>query len=119
RQNDVACLHGGVVQDLALIHHTYGKAGQVVFFLGHHAGVLGSFAAHQGAARLHAAFGHALDDLGNLFGDVFAASNVIQEHQRLGAGANDVIDAHGHTVNANGIMLVHILGYTQFGADAV
>ena len=119
RQDDVAGLHGGVVQDLALVHHAHGEAGQVVFLLGHHAGMLGCFAAHQGAAGLHAALGHAFDDLGDLLGNVLAAGNVVQEDQRLGAGADDVVDAHGHAVDADGIVLVHVLGHTQFGAHTV
>ena len=60
--------------------------------------MLGSFAAHQGTASLHAALGHALDDLGNFLRDVLAAGDVIQENQRLGTGADHVVDAHGHAV---------------------
>ena len=77
------------------------------------------FAAYQGATGLNAALGHALDDLGDLLGNVLAAGNVIQEDQGLGTGADDVVDAHGHTVDADGIVLVHVLGHAQFGADTV
>ena len=50
--DDIARLHRGVVQNLCLVHDADGKAGQVVLILGHHAGVLGGLAAHEGAARL-------------------------------------------------------------------
>ena len=51
------------------------------------AGMLGGLAAYQSAARLHAALGYALDDLGNLLRNVLAAGNVIQKDQRLGTGS--------------------------------
>ena len=117
--DDIARLHGGVVQDLGLVDHTDGKTGQVVLILGHHAGMLGSFAAHQGAASLYAALGHALDDLGNFLRDVLAAGDVIQENQRLGTGADHVVDAHGHAVDADGVVLVQQHGDAQLGAHAV
>ena len=81
--------------------------------------MLGGLAAHQRAARLHAALGYALDDLGNLLRDVLAAGNVIQKDQRLGTGADDIIDAHGHAVDADGVVLVQQHGDAQLGADAV
>ena len=117
--DDIARLHRGVVQNLCLVHDADGEAGQVVLVLGHHAGVLGGLAAYEGAARLDAAFGHALDDLGNLLRDVLAAGDVVEENQRLGTGADDVVDAHGHAVDADGVMLVQQHGDAQLGADAV
>ena len=119
RNNDVARLHRGVVQNLGLVHHADSEACQVVLIFRHHAGVFGSLAAHQGAARLHAALGHALDDLGNLLGDILAAGNVVKENQGLRACTDHVIDAHGNAVDADGVVLVQQHGDTQLGADAV
>ena len=115
----IAGCHGAVVQDLALIHCAHGKAGQVVFILGVEAGHFGGFAAHQCAAGLHAALGHALDQIGDLFGHILAAGNVIQKYQRLGTGADHIVHAHGHTVDAHGVVLVHDHGNAQLGAHAV
>ena len=117
--DDIAGLHRGVVQNLGLVHNADGEARQIVLILGHHTGMLGGFAAHKGAARLHAALGHALDNLGNLFRDVLAAGNVVKENQRLCTRADHVIDAHGHAVDADGIVLVQQHGNAQLGADAV
>ena len=119
RNDDIPRLHGGVVQNLALVHSAHGKARQVVLVLRVEAGHFGSLAAHQCTARLDAALGHALHDVGDALRHVFAAGNVIQKYQRFGAGADDVIDAHGHAVNAHSVMLVHILGDAQLGAHAV
>ena len=81
--------------------------------------MLGRLAAHQRAVGLDAALGHALDDLCDLLRDVAAAGDVVQEDQRLGTGADDVVDAHGHAVDADGVMLVQEHGQLQLGADAV
>ena len=118
-EDDIASLHGLVVQDLFLVHNAHGETGQIVLILRHHARVLGSLTAHQRAISLHAALGHALDDLGDLFRDVAAAGDVIQEHQRLCTGADHIVDAHGNAVDANGVVLVHDHGDLQLGAHAV
>ena len=118
-EDDIASLHGLVVQDLFLVHNAHSETGQIVLILRHHARVLGSLTAHQRAISLHAALGHALDDLGDLLRDVAAAGDVIQEHQRLCTGADHIVDAHGNAVDANGVVLVHDHGDLQLGAHAI
>ena len=71
--DDIAGLHGLVIEDLFLVYNAHGEAGQIVLVLRHHARVLSGLAAHQRAVGLDAALGHALDDLGDLLGDVAAA----------------------------------------------
>ena len=119
RQNDITGLHGVVVQDLFFVHNAHGETGQIVLLFRHHARVLGGLAAHQRAIGLHAALGHALDDLSDLFRDVAAAGDVIQEDQRLCTSADDIVDAHGHAVDADGVVLVQDHGDLQLGAHAV
>ena len=121
RQGDdhITGCHGLIAQDLFLIHDTHGETGQIVLLLRHHARVLGSLAAHQRAVGLHAALSHTLDDLCDLLGNVAAAGDVIQEHQRLCTGADDIVHAHSHAVDADGIVLAHDHGNFQFGAHAV
>ena len=116
---EITGCHGLVAQDLLLVHNAHGETGQIVLVLRHHARVLGSLAAHQSAIGLHTALGHALDDVGDLFRHVAAAGDVIQKYQRLCTGADDVVDAHGHTVNTDGIVLVHDHGHLQLGAHTV
>ena len=118
-EDDVAFLHGLVVDDGGFIHDAGGIAGQVVFIFGVEARHLRGLAADEGSSRLPAAVRHALDDLGDALGHVLAAGDVVQEEQGLGAAADDVVDAHGDAVDADGIVLVHQEGDAQFRTDAV
>ena len=52
-------------------------------------------------------------------GHVLAAGDVVQEEQGLCAAADDVVDAHGHAVDAHGVVLVHQEGDLELGAHAV
>ena len=67
----------------------------------HRAGMLGHLAAHQCATGLAAAVGHALDQLLDVVGVELADRDVVEEEQRLGALAHDVVDAHRHEVDAD------------------
>ena len=81
--------------------------------------MLGGFPADERRAGLDAALRHAAHDLGDFLRHVFAAGDVIQEKQGLRAHADDVVDAHGHGVDADGIVLVHEDGQLDLGAAAV
>ena len=48
----IALRHAAGVDDLGLVHHAHGEAGQIVVLGGHHAGVLGGLTADEGAAGL-------------------------------------------------------------------
>ena len=85
----------------------------------HGAGVLGHLAADQRAAGLAAALGHALDQLLDVVGVELADRDVVEEEQRLGALAHEVVDAHGHEVDADGVEPAGGLGDQRLGADAV
>ena len=108
-----------IVHDSVAIHHAHGEAGQIVLVLGIEAGHFRRLAAVEGAARLHAALGYAGDDGRDLLGHVFAAGDVVQEGQGLRAAADDVVDAHGHAVDAHGVVLVHQEGDFELRAHAV
>ena len=85
----------------------------------HGARVLGHLAADQRAAGLAAAMGHALDELLDVVGVELADRDVVEEEQGLGALADDVVDAHGHQVDADGVEAARGLGDQRLGADAV
>ena len=121
RQADkhVALSDGGAVDDSGLFGHADREASQIVLVLVIHARHLGGLAADQTGTGLHAAVGHAGDDLLEQSRIVLAAGDVIQEEQRLGALGGDIVDAHGHAVDADGVVLVGHLGHDQLGADAV
>ena len=99
--------------------HADRETGQIVLVLGIHAGHLGGLAADQAGAGLHATVGHAGDDLLQQGRVVLAAGDVVQEEQRFGALGGDIVDAHGHAVDADGVVLVGHLGHDELGAHAV
>ena len=116
---DVAHLDLGAVDQLGLLHDARREAGDVILVAFVHAGHLGRLAAHQGAARLAAALGHAGDDRLDLGRDIVPQGHIVQEEERLGALREHVIDAHGHGVDADGVVLVHREGDLELGAHAV
>ena len=81
--------------------------------------MLGGFSADESAAGLDAALGNPRHDLGDLLRVILSAGDVIQEEQRLGAAAHHVVDAHGHRVDTDGVVLVQEHGDFQLGANAV
>ncbi len=95
------------------------EAGQIVFAVAVHARHLGGLAAHQGRARQLAAVGDAGD---HALGDLqvqLAGGEVVEEQQRLGALGQQVVDAHGHQVDADRGVHLGVDGDAQLGADAV
>ena len=81
--------------------------------------MFGGLAADERRASLHAAFGYACHDVRDLFGVVFAAGDVVEEKQRLCPAADHVIDAHGNTVDADGVVFVHKHCNLELRAHAV
>ena len=116
---DVAHLDLRAVDELALLHHARREAGDVVFVALVHTGHLGGLAAHERATRLAAAFGHAGDDGLDLGRDVVAQGHVVEEEEGLGALREHIVDAHGHGVDADGVVLVHRERDLELGAHAV
>ena len=78
-----------------------GEADEVELARLHGAGVLGHLAADERAAGLPAALGHAFDELLDVVGVEPADGDVVEEEQRLGALAHEVVDAHGDEVDAD------------------
>ena len=118
-QNHIALFDGFVVQDFILIDNAYGEACQIVFILGIEAGHFCRFAANQCRTGLHTAFCHAANDGGNLFREVLADCDIVQEEQGLCTNTNDIVYAHSHAVNPYGIMLIHQKCQFQLCANAV
>ncbi len=115
----VAGPYGAAVDDFLLIRHPHGKAGQVVLLFGVEAGHLGGLPADEGAAGLDAALRHPGDDGGHPLRFVFAHRDIIQEEEGLGPAADDVVDAHGHAVDAHGVVFIQQEGQLQLGAHPV
>ena len=63
--------------------------------------MLGRLAADQRAAGIAAAGRHGSDQLGDPFRDHVPDGDVVEEGERLGAAAHDVVGAHRHEVDAD------------------
>ena len=94
-------------------------AGQVERVGVHQPRVLGRLAADEGAARLAAAGRDAADELGDLGRIELADGDVVEERERLGAGADDVVDAHRDEVDADRVEAPDRRRDRGLGADAV
>ncbi len=101
------------------VDQTDAETGQIVVVRIHDTRVLGHLAADERAARLLAALADAGDDLRHLLGFQLADGDVVEEEQRLGAGREDVVGAHGHQVDAHRVVLAEHLGDLELGAHAV
>ncbi len=107
------------VDELRLLDDAHRETGDVVLALGVHARHLGRLAAHQRTARLTAAVGDARDDGLDLLGFVVPHGHIVEEHQRLGTLRQHVVDAHGHGIDADRVVLVHLEGQLELGSHAV
>ena len=104
---------------LALFADAYAKARQIVLSLVIKARHFRSLAAQKRATRVHAAVGNTFDQLtGNLCVQ-FATGNVIQEEQRLYAGAENVVHAHRNAVNTHGVVFFQLERDVKFCSHAV
>ena len=107
------------VDQLRFLHDADRKSGDVVFAFGIHARHLGGLAAHQRTAGLAAAVGDTRNDGFDLLGFVAPHSHIVEEHQRFCALRQHVVDAHGHGVDTDCVVLVHLEGQLEFGSHAV
>src|SRR5919109_24414 len=94
-------------------------AGQVELVGLQDAGMLGRLATDQGSARLPAPGRHAADELGDPDRVEAPDGDVIEECERLGAGAHDVVRAHRDKVDADGVEASDRRRDDGLGADAV
>jgi hypothetical protein len=77
------------------------------------------FAADERRAGLPAALGDAGDDGGGDRHLELAGGVIVEEKQRLGALHDEVVDAHGDEVDADGVVNAGLDGDAQLGADAI
>ena len=117
--DNVALGHLAVVDDLLLIDNAGAVAREVVFVLGVEAGHLGGLAADERGVGLNTALAHALYDVGNTLRHVLAAGDIVEEEQRLCTAADNVVHAHCHAVDADGVVLIHEEGDFELCAYAV
>ena len=106
-------------QERGLVHDADAEPRQVELVVRHDAGVLGGLPAQERAARAPASFRHSLDDRRHALGHHPPDRQVVQEEQRLGPGADDVVGAHRDQVDADGIQPIGHPRDLELGADAV
>ncbi len=100
-------------------HHSDGEPGQVHLSWTQLARVFGQLTTEDGAPGLPATVGYARHNGGDGVGVKLPPQLVVEEKERLGALAYEVVDAHSHQVDANGLQPAGLDGYGQLGADAV
>ncbi len=118
-EDDVAGRDAAAVDDGVALDRAHGEARQIVVAARIHAGHLGGLAADQRAARLAAALGDAGDDGAPRLDVEPAGGEIVEEEQGLGALDDQIVDAHGDEVDADGIVAVEGDGDLELGADAV
>ena len=109
----------GAGDDAVAFDHADGEADEIELAGFHRPGVLGHLAADERAAGLPAAVGDALDQLLDVIGVEPADGDVVEEEQRLGALADEVVDAHRHQVDADRLEPAGALRDERLRADAV
>ena len=118
-EHDIARRDGVSRQHPAALHGADREAGEVVVAPGIEAGQFGGFPADQRASGPAAAFGDAGDDVGRHVRLELSGAEIIQKEQRLGAGDDQIVHAHGDEVDADRPVAAGLDGDAQFGADAV
>ncbi len=102
-----------------LLDDTDREAGQIELVGRHDAGVLGRLPADQRAAGLAAALVHPRHHGRHLVGVDLARGDVVEHEQRLGAHADQVVDAHGDQVDADRVVAAGVPGDHHLGAHPV
>ena len=118
-EDHIASFHIRSWQQLRFFSCAHAKARQIVLASGVHTGHFGSFSADQGAARELAALGNAADHGCSCIDIELAAGKIIEEKQGLSALHQDVVDAHGHQINAHGVVHAPFKSQLQLGTHAI
>ncbi len=106
-------------QQLVCFDHADGGGGHIVVIWVHHTWVLSGLAAQQGCTGLDAAFGDAADDVCDFLRHHFSGGDIVLQEQWLSTAHDEVVDAHGHQVDADGVVLIHRLGDNKLRTHAV
>ncbi len=106
-------------EDAVALHHADGEPHEVELAGLHDAGVFGRLPAEEGGPHLPAALGHAGDEIRHLGRIEVPDRDVVEQEQRLRPLAHEVVDAHGHEVEADRVEAGDLLGNECLGADAV
>src|SRR5690606_19909167 len=95
------------------------EAGQGVILAFVHAGHFGGFTAHQCATGQFAAAADAFHHARSNVHVEFAGGVIVEEEQGFSTAHHQIVDAHGHQIDADVVVVVVFHGQTQLGADTV
>src|SRR4030095_9732594 len=109
----------GRLDDLRFLDNADNKAGEIVFAVGKIAGVLGGFAADQRAPRLSTTRGDAAHHRLGDFDIELAAHEVVKKKQRLSALSKNIVHAHRHQIDADGVVNSSHESDLEFCSDSV
>ncbi len=115
----VARLHVAAVHEPLSLDHANAEAGQVVLTGMVHVGQNRRLAADEGTLTLHARVGDAPDDLLEERGIVLRHRDVVEKEERFRAGAERVVHAHGHEVDADRVVHTCRHRHLELRADTV
>src|SRR6185437_836674 len=107
------------VERLAALDGAHREPGEVVIALRIHARHLRRLAPDQRAADLAASARDAGNDGAARRHIELAGGEIVEEEQRLGALHDEIVDAHGDEVGADGVVATGGYGNFELGADAV
>ena len=100
-EDHIARPRSRAVEEVIALDDAEAGSGEVERALLHEPWVLGRLAADQRTTRLSTARGHAADEICNAVRIEPTDGDVVEERERLGAAAGDVVGAHCHEVDAD------------------
>ncbi len=111
--------HATRTQQRRIVDGPDAEPGQIERIVGHRARMLRRLAAEQRASGPPASLRHSFDDRGDALGHDLADGEVVEEEQRLRAGAHDVVGAHRHQVDADRVEPTDRAGDLELRAHAI
>ena len=109
----------GAIDEFGLFYHSGRITRDVIFAIGIHTRHFCRLASYKGTSGLAASFRYTADDCLDLRRDVMSHCHVVQEDKRFGSLRQDIVHAHRHGVNTDGVVFVHRKSDLQFGSHAV
>ncbi|MQM40415.1 hypothetical protein KBTX_04469 [wastewater metagenome] len=89
---------------MRFLDNPYGKTGNVIFLIAIHARHFRCFPANERRTGLFAAFSHSGNNHLNFFRFERTASHIIEKIKRFRPLGDNIIDTHGHSIYADGIV---------------
>ena len=109
----------GAIDKFGLFYHASRIARDVVFAVGIHTRHFCRFSTYKGTSGLTASFRYTADDRLYLGGNVMSHCHVVQKDERFCSLRQDIVHAHRHGVNTDGVVFVHRKSDLQFGTHSV